>query len=72
MSEDAKYAICTTGQVELSRGGGSTKSYTTTNKVSHLAKHLDVNKQYFERKSAKEAAPPLKVTRKRKIEQHYR
>ena len=68
VSEDTKYAICTTCQAEVSRGGGSTKSYTTTNLVSHLAKHPDVNKQYFERKSAKEA-PTLKVTRKRKIEQ---
>ena len=25
---------------------GSTKSYTTTNLVNHLAKHPDVNKQY--------------------------
>ena len=62
------YAICTTCQVEVSRDGGSTKSYTTTNIVSHLAKHPEVNKQYFERKSAKEA-PTSKVTRKRKIEQ---
>ena len=68
VSEDTKYAICTTCQAEVSRGGGITKSYTTTNLVNHLAKHPDVNKQYFERKPAKEA-PTLKVTRERKIEQ---
>ena len=67
MSEDTKYAICNTCQVKVSRGGRSTKSYTTTNLVSHLVKHPDVNKQYIERKSAQE--PPVRVTRKRKIEQ---
>ena len=67
MSEDTKYAICNTCQVKVSRGGRSTKSYTTTNLVSHLVKHPDVNKQYIERKSAQE--PPVRVTRKRKIKQ---
>ena len=57
VSEDTKYAICTTCQAEVSRGGGCTKSYTTTNLVSHLAKHSDVNKQYFEQKSAKKVPP---------------
>ena len=46
--EDTKYAICNTCQIKVSRGGGSTKSYTTTNLVSHLVKHVDVNKQYNE------------------------
>ena len=66
--EDTKYAICNTYQMKVSRGGGSTKSYTTTNLVSHLVKHPDVNKQYIEWKSAQEA-PPIKETHKRKIEQ---
>ena len=68
VSEDTKYAICGTCQLKVSRGGGNTKSYTTTNLVSHLTKHPDVNKQYVERKFAQEARP-IKVTRKRKIEQ---
>ena len=66
--EDTKYAICNTCQTKVSRGGGCTKSYTTTNLVSHLVKHPDINKQYIERKSVQEA-PPMKETRKRKIEQ---
>ena len=37
--EDTKYAICNTCQAKVSRGEGSTKSYTTTNLVSHLIKH---------------------------------
>ena len=53
--EDTKYAICNTCQTKVSRGGGSTKSYTTTNLVSHLVKHPDVNKQYIEQKSVQEA-----------------
>lgn len=68
MSEDTKYAICNTCQAKVSRGGGSTKSYTTTNLVNHLAKHPDVNKQYIECKSAQEATH-IKETRKRKTEQ---
>ena len=36
--------------------------------MSHLVKHPDVNKQYIERKLVQEA-PPMKETRKRKIEQ---
>lgn len=68
VSEDTKYAICNTCQAKVSRGGGSTKSYTTTNLVNHLTKHPDVNKQYIERKSAQEATP-IKETRKRKTEQ---
>ena len=68
VTEDTKYAICNTCQTKVSRGGGSTKLYTTTNLVSHLIKHPDVNKQYNERKSTKEA-PPKKEMRKRKIEQ---
>ena len=66
--EDAKYTIYNTCQAKLSRGGGSTKSYTTINLVSHLVKHPDNNKQYSEQKSIQEA-PPIKVTHKRKIEQ---
>ena len=53
--EDTKYAICNTCQTKVSRGRGSTKSYTTTNLVSHLVKHPDVNKQYIEQKSVQEA-----------------
>ena len=68
MTEDTKYAVCNTCQAKVSRGGGSTKSYTTTNLVSHLAKHPDINKQYIERKESQET-PPQKQTRKRKLEQ---
>ena len=66
--EDTKYTICNTCQAKVSRGRGSTKSYTTTNLVGHLVKHPDINKQYSEQKFVQEA-PPIKVTRKRKIEQ---
>ena len=48
MFEDTKYTICNTCQMKVSRGGGSMNSYTTTNLVSHLVKHSDVNKQYIE------------------------
>ena len=68
ISENTKYAVCNTCQTSVSRGGGSTKSYTTTNLVSHLAKHPDVNKQYSELKKSKETTP-LKPTRKRRLEQ---
>ena len=68
VTEDTKYAVCNTCQTKVSRGRGSTKSYTTTNLVSHLAKHTDINKQYIQRKSQEET-PPQKQSRKRKIEQ---
>ena len=34
VSEDTKYAICNTCQTKVSRGGGSTKSYTYNYKSS--------------------------------------
>ena len=37
VSKDTKYAICTTCQAEVSRGGGSAKSFTTTNLVSQAS-----------------------------------
>ena len=43
---------------------------TTTNLVSHVVKHPNVNKQYTEQKSVQEA-PPIKETCKRKIEQQF-
>ena len=43
VTEDTKYAICNTCKTKVSRGGGSTQSYTTTTLVSHLAKHPDLN-----------------------------
>ena len=58
--------ICNTCQAKVSRGGSSTKSYTTTNLVSHLTKHPDINTHYSERKAAEET-PPRKETCKRKI-----
>ena len=67
LDEDTKYAVCNTCQTRISRGGKSTKSYTTTNLVSHLAKHPEVNKQYSERKAAEETLSQ-KETRKRRIE----
>jgi len=70
VDEDTKYAVCNTCQAKVSRGGSSTKSYTTTNLVSHLAKHSDVNTQYSERKAAEET-PPWKETRKRKLEHQF-
>ncbi|XP_065908971.1 zinc finger BED domain-containing protein 4-like [Dysidea avara] len=42
VDEDTKYAVYNTFQAKVSKGGSSTKSYTTTNLVSHLTKHLDV------------------------------
>ena len=42
------------------------KSYTTTNSMSHLTKHPNVNTEYSERKAVKEI-PPWKETHKRKI-----
>ena len=67
VDEDTKYAVCNTFQAKVSKGGSSTKLYTTTNLVSHLTKHPDVNTQNSEGKAAKET-PPRKETSKRKIE----
>jgi len=66
VDEDTKYAVCNTCQVKVSRGESNTKLYRTTNLVSHLAKHPDVNTQYSERNAAEET-PPRKETCKRKL-----
>ena len=68
LHEDTKYAVCNACQAKVPRGGNSTKLYTTTNLVNHLStKHPEVNSQYVERKTSKEARPP-RETRKRLIQ----
>ena len=69
--EDSKYAVCNECETKVPRGGSSTKSYTTTNLVQHLSmKHVEIHKQYLEKKADKEAtAKPPKETCKRALQQ---
>ncbi len=39
LAEDTKFAICNSCNQKVSRGGASTKSFNTTNLVSHIV-HL--------------------------------
>ncbi|XP_003389647.1 PREDICTED: zinc finger BED domain-containing protein 4-like [Amphimedon queenslandica] len=49
-SEGDKSAICTTCGTQVSRGGKSVKSFTTTNLVNHLKKHPAEYKEYEDAK----------------------
>ena len=69
--EDSKYAVYNQCETKVPRGGSSTKSYTTTNLIQHLStKHVEIHKQYLERKVSSEAtAKAPKETRKRTLQQ---
>jgi len=54
--EDSKYVVCNECKTKVPRGGSSMKSYTTTNLFQHLSmKHMEIHKQYLERKGSNEA-----------------
>ena len=56
LSEDTKYAICKACNMLVSRGGGTTKSYNTTNLVAHLkANHADEYAKFTELKTKKDS-----------------
>ena len=58
--EDSKYAVCNKCKMKVPRGDSSTKSYTTTNLIQHLStKHVEIHKQYLERKVSSEATAKL-------------
>ena len=69
--EDSKYTVCNECETKVPRGSSSTKLYTTTNLIQHLStKHVDIHKQYLERKVSSEAtAKAPKETRKRTLQQ---
>ena len=53
--QDTKYARCKCCEEEISGGGGSTKTYNTTNLMSHLKrKHHYLYSQYEQKKQDKE------------------
>ena len=64
VAEDTKFAVC--GECQT-RGGTTTKSFTTTNLVHHLSvKHPEIHANYLERKVNQEPRQ-LKDTRKRSV-----
>jgi len=69
--EDSKYTVCNECKTKVPKGGLSTKSYTTTNLLQHLSmKHVEIHKQYLERKGSNEATTKApKETRKRTLQQ---
>ena len=69
--EASKYAVCNECRTKVPRGSSSTKSFTTTNLLQHLStKHVEIHKQYLERKTRSEAtAKAPKETRKRTLQQ---
>ena len=44
--ENSKYARCNDCLEDVTRGGSSTKSYNTTNLVTHLKKHPSLHQEY--------------------------
>ena len=55
LAEDTKYAVCKKCDQFVSRGGGTTKSYNTTNLVAHLkSNHSDEYLKFTELKSKKD------------------
>ena len=64
VAEDTKFAVC--GECQT-RGGTTTKSFTTTNLVHHLSvKHPEIHANYLERKVNQEPRQP-KDMRKRSL-----
>ena len=62
LDEDTKYALCDDCYVKVSRGGATTKTYNTSNLVSHLkSKHPELYKK-FESKKAQDAEEPTTST----------
>ena len=62
LDEDTKYALCDNCKQKLSRGGATTKTYNTSNLVSHLKfKHPDLY-QRFESQKAQETEEPTTST----------
>ena len=55
LAEDTKFAVCNHCGELVSRGGGSTKSYNTSNLVSHLrSQHPDKYTEFSKLKAEKE------------------
>ncbi len=51
LADDTKYAICNNCKLKVSRGGATTKSFNTTNLISHLkSRHPEEFKKYEEKK----------------------
>ena len=46
LKEDTKYACCKSCSKSISRGGGSTKVYNTSNLVNHLKSHSEAYEEY--------------------------
>jgi len=46
LAEDTKYALCKICGKSISRGGGSTKVYNTSNLVNHLKCHSEAYEEY--------------------------
>jgi len=68
VAENSKFAVCNSCEAQVARGGGTTKSFTTTNLVHHLqVNHTEVHKEYLERKANQEPRQP-KETRKRSLQ----
>jgi len=55
LAEDTKFAVCNQCGELVSRGGGSTKSYNTSNLISHLrSQHSDKCTEFSKLKAEKE------------------
>ena len=52
LDEDSKYALCNNGKQKVSHGGTTTKTYNTSNLVSHLkTKHPELYKRFESHKA---------------------
>ena len=51
IAKDSKYAVCKSCQQKISRGGATTKTFNTSNLVSHLKnKHVEEHKEFEKQK----------------------
>ena len=67
VAEDTKYAVCNDGKQKLSRGGTTTKTFNTSNLVSHLkSKHVEALKEFERLKAADSQEKQVKVKSKLK------
>ena len=67
LDEDSKYALCNDCKQKVSRGGATTKTYNTSNLVSHLkTKHSELYKMFENQKTQETEEPTTSTSTKTK------
>ena len=61
VGEDTKYAKCNDCLERVSRGGKTTRTFNTSNLVTHLKKHADLYTDYLKKKKRYDAEEEVKL-----------